>query len=343
MEANGNLQRKISRRFLAILFSPSQLSLSTVSASPANMQMQQTFLQRAVYELGLLPCYQMNGKNFYDTREVRAILSLDFASASAVAQSLELKSVASFAGSGVVALYCQHIVFSLKVFDRHNFARDVRRNVKPDDWIFLKPRYLLTEQGIVQFAFRKNVPRLVDKFMGIMDRPLISELPPTPVYPRQDQPSIPPVQHVKYDPIPQSPPQHAEDPLMTPAGDYNSTWETFEVPYSRPTSATNTAMASTGSSMSPTSMMQMQNNGGFQVPLNSSKGVARDVFASGFFGYDEPYYPAGSDAALKRKAFDESAEQSLSKRQRIEMDQQNAHFFHPSPPVAQSPVTYASF
>ncbi len=71
--------------------------------------MHPTHLRRAIADLGLKPCYQRDGKNFFDTRTV---------------------------------------------FDRHNFARDVRRNVRPEDWIFVKPRFLLTERGIVQFAFR---------------------------------------------------------------------------------------------------------------------------------------------------------------------------------------------
>ena len=66
--------------FLALLrfleHIPSFLYYACISTSvnpsnnPHKMQMQQTHLQRAVYELGLLPCYQFEGKNYYDTREV---------------------------------------------------------------------------------------------------------------------------------------------------------------------------------------------------------------------------------------------------------------------------------
>jgi len=57
------------------------------------------------------------------------------------------------------------------VFDRHNFARDVRRNVDEGDWIFKKPHYLLSERGIAQFAFRKQVDVVLSKIMGIFDGP----------------------------------------------------------------------------------------------------------------------------------------------------------------------------
>jgi hypothetical protein len=60
-----------------------------------------------------------------------------------------------------------------EIFDRHNFARDVKRNVKETDWVFLKPRYLLSEHGILQFAFRKNVPRVIEKVIHALDQPLL--------------------------------------------------------------------------------------------------------------------------------------------------------------------------
>jgi len=43
------------------------------------------------------------------------------------------------------------------VFDRHNFARDVKRNVEEDDWVLEKTKYYLSERGIVSFAFKKGV------------------------------------------------------------------------------------------------------------------------------------------------------------------------------------------
>lgn len=62
-----------------------------------------------------------------------------------------------------------------EVFDRHNFARDVRRNVKEEDWIYVKPRYLLSEHGIVQYAFKKGVAPIVERLMGIFDQPFMPQ------------------------------------------------------------------------------------------------------------------------------------------------------------------------
>lgn len=91
---------------------------------------QQSQLQYVIEDLGLSPCYHLNGRNFFDVREV---------------------------------------------FDRHNFARDVRRNVKEEDWIYVKPRYLLSEHGIVQYAFKKGVAPIVDRLMAVFDLPFLPQ------------------------------------------------------------------------------------------------------------------------------------------------------------------------
>jgi len=123
------------------------------------MMLQQSRLQALLAELSLVPAYHMNGRNFYDTREI---------------------------------------------FDRHNFARDVRRNVKENDWIFIKPRYLLSEHGIVQFAFRKNVPRIIEKLLTVLDTvsaaPAVSAPLTMPAYPRLDAPAIPPITRLEMPP-----------------------------------------------------------------------------------------------------------------------------------------------
>jgi len=214
------------------------------------------------------------------------------------------------------------------VFDRHNFARDVRRNVKAEDWIFLKPRYLLTEQGIVQFAFRKNVVRLVDKFMAVLDRPLMPGEPmvpltlPQPLTPQQSlpQPSNSNVA-VKYDPIPASPPQPHEDALipMTPAHDFAAPWEAYDgssAPFRAGAQNTPSAVMPSPNPLLPSPSNPLSASGMHNSAPNSanpgttpngsfaqnSMGTRRDSFAASFFNLDEPYYPTGSDAAsLKRK------------------------------------------
>jgi hypothetical protein len=82
-------------------------------------------------------------------------------------------------------------------FDRHNFARDVKRNVPETDWILEKTKYYLSEAGIVHFAFRKdNEQKLRDKFIDALS-----------------QPTAPPPQSF---PVPQSPqsfPVHQPQPM----------------------------------------------------------------------------------------------------------------------------------
>lgn len=46
-----------------------------------------------------------------------------------------------------------------EVFDRHNFARDVKRNVEEDEWVLEKTKYYLSERGVVMFAFKKGVTK----------------------------------------------------------------------------------------------------------------------------------------------------------------------------------------
>jgi hypothetical protein len=261
------------------------------------MQMQQSYLQRAVYELGLLPCYQFEGKNYYDTREV---------------------------------------------FDRHNFARDVRRNVKPEDWLFLKPRYLLTEHGIVQFAFRKNVNKLIDKFMLVLDRPLIQEMPTMPYLPRPDAvipaiPSVPSATHqMKYET-----PSAAEDSLNpnTPA-DYNSTWETFEVPVARPPQSMGYQSPVQSNASYPSSRPYAPQPLPIQsIPQSPSPSLQQQQpYLSTFLSLDEPYYPAPGDMGkLKRKemAMDES-EMNIPPNKRLRTEE--SLFFAQSPYTAQSPA-----
>lgn len=47
------------------------------------------------------------------------------------------------------------------IFDRHNFARDAKRCLRDTDWILsTKNTYLLTKEGIVTFAFKKDTSKV---------------------------------------------------------------------------------------------------------------------------------------------------------------------------------------
>lgn len=313
--------------------------------------MQQTYLTRAVYELGLLPCYQFEGKNYYDTREI---------------------------------------------FDRHNFARDVRRNVRPEDWLFLKPRYLLTEHGIVQFAFRKNVTKLIDKFMSVMDRPIIQEMPAAPYLPRPDM-VIPPIQSVPTQPSqtpapqPINAPQTAQVPSTQPTqsvpaaqikyeeplplddlvppspADQNVSWDAFEVPQPRhtphaygqhgtPGSNSNTptpgCTPKTFPAMLTSQQLQVLHQAHHfysqqqQQPQQQQQQQQQHQphYVSSFLSLDEPYYPdLGEHGQLKRKPIEppsvENHELPPNKRARTD----ESVYYSASPLSIQSPATYSAY
>ena len=54
------------------------------------------------------------------------------------------------------------------VFERHNFARDVKRNLGTNDWATENGKIYLTESGIVKFAFKKDVNSLIDRLMPLL-------------------------------------------------------------------------------------------------------------------------------------------------------------------------------
>jgi hypothetical protein len=41
-------------------------------------------------------------------------------------------------------------------FDRHNFARDLKRCVNEGDWILNGSKYLVSKEGILVFAYKKG-------------------------------------------------------------------------------------------------------------------------------------------------------------------------------------------
>ena len=42
------------------------------------------------------------------------------------------------------------------VFSRHNFARDLKRTIDEEEWIYEHNKYYLSERGVVMFAFRRG-------------------------------------------------------------------------------------------------------------------------------------------------------------------------------------------
>ena len=42
------------------------------------------------------------------------------------------------------------------VFDRHNFARDLKRSVDENDWVLNGTKYLVSKEGILSFAFKRG-------------------------------------------------------------------------------------------------------------------------------------------------------------------------------------------
>lgn len=64
-------------------------------------------------------------------------------------EEINLHPVATFNG--------ENFYDTRNVFDRHNFARDVKRNVPENCYMVQDKRYLLNEAGIVAFAFKKGI------------------------------------------------------------------------------------------------------------------------------------------------------------------------------------------
>jgi len=54
------------------------------------------------------------------------------------------------------------------LFARHNFARDVKRNLNENDWAAENGKIFLTESGIVKFAFKKDFNALTEKIMPLL-------------------------------------------------------------------------------------------------------------------------------------------------------------------------------
>jgi hypothetical protein len=96
---------------------------------------------------------------------------------------------------------------TVDVFDRHNFARDVKRNVPDTEWILEKTKYYLSETGIVGYAFRKdNEQKMRDKILDALSQPA-APLPQSPQ-------AFPVPQSPQSFPVPQSP--HSFPPIHQP-------------------------------------------------------------------------------------------------------------------------------
>src|SRR6185503_6934241 len=79
---------------------------------------------------------------------------------------------------GMVASYeYQSMVFydTKDVFDRHNFARQLKRNLLEEDYVIEKNKYYLSKIGIVTYAVKTGHSKFIDAMMNILESPAADE------------------------------------------------------------------------------------------------------------------------------------------------------------------------
>jgi len=69
------------------------------------------------------------------------------------------------------------------VFDRHNFARQLKRNLLEEDYVIEKNKYYLSKIGIVTYAVKTGHSKFIDAMMNILESPAADEFSHPPSAP----------------------------------------------------------------------------------------------------------------------------------------------------------------